>query len=160
MIYFNENFRPSAGVIIYTTEGVILVKEKEKNFSYSHQGFQKVTKTFFKLPGGKSKSWEKEERETALREVLEETGINLIYMRDQMSLEDVIIRHGFRHSIFLINLPFLPILKIDNEIGDIKIVSPEDWRKMREENEILKWHASVVEKVLPEFSGYIEPVYA
>lgn len=158
--FFNEKFKPSAGVIICTPEGIILVKEKKDNFISFYRGIKKVEKIFYKLPGGKSEICDKEERETALREVLEETGLNLYYKRDQMSLEDVIIRCGFRHAIFKIHLPFLPILRISNEIEDVIIVSPLEWRELRRENEILRWHAQAVEEILPEFSGYIETVYA
>lgn len=159
-VHFNENFRPSAGVIILTPEGVIMVKEKKENFTRFPSGDKK--RALFKLPGGKfDASLDSDIRDTAIRETQEETGLNLFYQRDQISLVDVIIRSGFRHSIFFIPLSFVPIIRIrENEIEDVKIISPDEWKEMRKENEILFRHARVVENTLPGFKGYIEPVFA
>jgi len=158
-VYFNPKIKPSAGVVIMTPEGIILVIEKKENFTFRYQGEKRVDPTFYKIPGGRNSSVDVDIRDTAIREVFEETGIDLFYKRDQLKIIDVLIRKGFRHTIFFIKLSFIPILKIRNEIEDIIIVSPDEWRRLREENKILDWHANLIEKNFPEFKGFIQPAY-
>ena len=155
--YIKEHIKPSAGIIIYIQrEGIILVKEKIINFSFFNEKHVKRYKTLYKIIGGKESYKDVDIRDIAIRETQEEIGVDLHYKRDQLRLIDVNIRKGFRHAIFRIDLPSAPIFKIGNaEIEDVKIISSQEWPIMRAENEILYWHANIIEREFPEYK-YLE----
>jgi len=104
----------SVSVIIITPDGIVFVKEKKSEGKKPRM---------WKLPGGGQQSTDPTFRSAAIREVREETGINL--STSPLQIKTVVSKNRYHsHIFFLAHLKNNPITEDNrNEINTVEIFS-------------------------------------